>query len=34
MFDLADSARLDRLIKKIQFVFELAMSTSAVSPKN
>jgi hypothetical protein len=34
LFDLADGDYVNRLIEKIKFVFEIALSTSTVSPKN
>ena len=34
MFDLADEGYINKLIDKIKFVFNIALSTSAVSQKN
>ena len=34
LFDLADGDYVNKLIGKIKFVFEIALSTSTVSPKN
>lgn len=34
LFDLADGDYINRLIEKIKFVFEIALSTSAVKSKN
>lgn len=34
LFDLADGARLEKLVEKIKYVFEIVLNSSAVSAKN